>query len=95
MVRLNIVWPLSAWMIACLVLSNAYSGIFYSLLALPQTDPPIDTVHQFLQYILVTDKKVQLVSNAYTEALFLKATPENELYYQIGQRFNKYQKRLF
>lgn len=82
-------WPLAAWMLTCLVLANAYSGLFYSLLALPETEPFIDTIEQFFEYI-TTNKKVELVSSSYTDQLFLQANPqENELFYRIGQRFNK------
>lgn len=75
-------------MLACLILNNAYSGLFYSLLALPKREPPIDTVEQFLAYITV-NRRVELVRSAYTNVLLLKASPENELFYRIGQRFNR------
>lgn len=75
-------------MLVCLVLANAYSGLFYSLLTLPESEPLIDTLEQFFEYVTI-NKDVQLVSTDYTDQVFLKADPENLLYYRIGQRFNK------
>lgn len=82
-------WPLASWMLTCLILANAYSGLFYSLLTLRESETPIDTIEQFLEYI-TANKKVEFMSNAYTDQLILQANPqENELYYKIGRRFNK------
>lgn len=81
-------WPLISWMFVCLVLANAYSGLFYSLLVLQETEPPINTIEQFIEYI-TENTKLELVSSDYTEQLFLQAKPENELFYRIGQRFNR------
>lgn len=81
-------WPLASWMLVCLVLANAYSGLFYSLLAFPEMETPIDTIQQFLDFIS-TNTDVELVSSDYSKQLFLQASPENKLFYRIGQRFKK------
>ncbi len=80
--------PISAWILACLVLANAYSGVFYSLLALPKTEEPVDTIDQFLEHITAHDH-LELVGSVYISQLFLQASPANELFHRIGQRFNR------
>ena len=83
----SIRWPLAAWILVCLVLSNAYSGIFYSLLTLPQLEPHVETVEQFLEYI-EANRQLELVTNFYMEDRILKSGPENELFTRIARRFN-------
>ena len=85
---LSVHWLVAAWILACLVLSNSYSGLFFSLLTLPHTEPPIDTMEQVLEYI-TANKKLELICSAYSEELILGASPENELLYKIAQRFKR------
>lgn len=81
-------WPLASWMLTCLILANAYSGLYYSLLTIPETEPFIDTIEDFLDYITI-NKDVQLVSSTYTGQIFSQTEQsENVLYYRIRQRFN-------
>ncbi len=80
---------IAAWLLACLVLANAYSGLFYSLLTLPKTERPVDTTEQMFEY-LDTHPQLKVIVSAYTERLFLGASrQQNALYARIGQRINK------
>lgn len=81
---------IAAWLLACLVLANAYSGLFYSLLTLPKTERPVDTTEQMFAY-LDAHPQLKVVVSPYTERLFLGASrQQNALYARIGGRIHKY-----
>lgn len=75
-------------MLATLVLSNAYSGLFYSVLTVPRTETPVDTAEQFIEYI-DAHENINFKSISYISNLLKTIGPENELYYRIAQRFKK------
>ena len=71
------------------MLTNAYSGVFYSLLTLPQADPPVDSVEQMFAY-LDAHPQLKVLVSAYTERLFLGAIhQQNALYARFGGRTEK------
>ena len=70
-----------------LILSNAYSGVFYSILTIPEYDPPVDTLGDLMK--LVKSDKVTIISSANVHHDFEHAGPDNEVYYKIGQHLRR------
>lgn len=77
------------WVPMVLVLANSYGGRFYSILALPEFEPPIDTLAA-LEAIARSDSG-QLITfddSSYL-AMFQGAAPEDGVIYEIGRHMNR------
>lgn len=80
------------WFLATLILSNSYGGHFYSMLALPEMEPPIDKVDEVVQ--LAKEDKIWITT--YRGGSYLAAFREATVgaYYHIGQNINRTGSRM-
>lgn len=88
-------WFYFLWFLTALVLSNSYCGRFYSILALPEMEPPIDTVEDLLH--LANEDKIMITTFKTASYLnyFLAARPETDkVYYQISENFKRNNPKL-
>lgn len=80
----------ACWLMFALVMSNAYGGRFYSMLALPKMEPPIDTIEEVVQLAMVDRIRITSYKSGSYLNDFLDARPEtNNVYYQLGQNIRR------
>lgn len=80
---------ITVWVLAVLILSNSYSGCFYSILALPEFELPIDQIAD-IQKLSQSDRgyMITIADSSYLQ-MFLTA-PEGGIFHVIGQHMNRY-----
>lgn len=81
---------ITVWILAVLILSNSYSGCFYSILAIPEFELPIDTVAD-IQKVSQFDRGyiITLADSSYLQ-MFITSVKEGGIFYLIGQHMNRY-----
>ena len=79
---------LALWILACLILSNLYSSVFYSLLTVPH-EQLIDTVQDIFRVAQTDSHTIFVRNNSIFQKRFLDATPNEHLFYAIGQHLNR------
>lgn len=72
-----------------MILSNSYCGCFYSILALPEFEPPIDTVQQLEALVLADKVRVFTYANSSYLDSFIFATPDLGPLHTIGLLINR------
>jgi len=78
------------WLFATLILSTAYSSIFYSILTIPIYDKPIDTIDDLVRVAKSDSHYLLLKGNSFYYTLFSKAKPRYTLFYTIRLHFERY-----
>lgn len=72
------------WIISSLILTNSFIGVFHSKLAILEYNLPIESLDDMYQFI--TNKKANLLTGEfYLKLLFFNATPDNQIFYKLGQ----------
>lgn len=71
-----------------LVLTTSYSSIFYSILTIPEYEKPIDDIEDALEF-MERDSRTTIFTSAIYYKHFMKAKPNNQLYYSLGQYIKK------
>lgn len=81
---------ITVWILGVLILSNSYSGCFYSILAIPEFELPIDTIAD-IQKISQSDRGyiITLTDSSYLQ-MFLTSVKEGGIFHLIGQHMNRY-----
>ncbi|KAI2796417.1 hypothetical protein BLOT_015361 [Blomia tropicalis] len=72
------------WITMTLVLTTSYSSIFYSILTIPEYEKPIDDIEDALEF-MERDSRTTIFTSAIYYKHFMKAKPNNQLYYSLGQ----------
>lgn len=82
---------ITVWILAVLILSNSYSGCYYSILAIPEFEMPIDTIAD-IQKISQFDRGyvITLADSSYLQ-MFITSVKEGGIFYLIGQHMNRYE----
>ena len=79
----------ATWLLAVVVIATSYTSSFYSILTLPEYEPPVDYIEDILD--IATTDKAQLItlkgSSYYADFVFAK--PETTAYYLIGKHMNR------
>ncbi len=77
------------WVLAVLILANSYGGCFYSILAVPEFERPVDTLAD-VEEIARSDsgQLVTFADSSYLE-MFVNASADAGLFYAIGQHLNR------
>lgn len=81
---------LATWMITSMILSTVYCTLFFSLVAVPQYDRPIDTREDLLR--VATSDSHFLLTRGHTafQTMFIYARRhQNALFYEIGRHMNR------
>ena len=79
----------AAWMLSVLILANSYGGRFYSILTLPEFEPPIDTLTDIERIAQNDQGSLQTFHDSSYLQMFLTAKPEDSILYTIGQHMNR------
>lgn len=77
------------WLLVTLILSNSYCGCFYSILALPEFEPAIDSVNQLEALVLEDKVRVFTYANSSYLDSFIYATPDMGPLHTIGLLINR------
>lgn len=72
-----------------MVLSTAYSSNYYSMLTVPHSEAPLDTVAQLLESLPHDYYRVIAFPQSIYMQAFIQAEASNAVYYQIGQFINR------
>lgn len=86
----NVRWLLCSWMIFCVVLSNYYNCIFYSILTIAIHEDPIDTVSDLVNSIEYDQYQVFTYKDSSFLEQFIHPEKENELFNSIGANINRF-----
>lgn len=83
----------AVWVPMVLVLANSYGGCFYSILALPEFEPPIDLLDDLERIANSKDDEkggrlVTFEDSSYLE-MFLSSGPEDGILFAIGRHMNR------
>ena len=80
----------AVWMMSVVILSNSYGSCFYSILAVPEFERPIDRIEDILK-IAQTDRGflVTIRHSSYLDT-FLSSQPDMGIYYLIGRHMARY-----
>lgn len=78
-----------AWVLAVLILANSYGGCFYSILAVPEFEAPVDTLSD-LETIANSDsgRLVTFADSSYLE-MFVNSTSADGVFYTVGMHMNR------
>lgn len=72
------------WILSSFILTNIFICVFHSKLAILEYFLPIESLDDMYQFI--TRKKASLLTGEfYLKLIFFNATPENQIFYKLGQ----------
>ena len=81
---------LASWMLAALLLANAYSSVFYAVLTVPELERPLDTVQQLLRAAQTDSRSIITQQQSAMYASIAEAEPGGHtLYYALQQHMKR------
>src|SRR5699024_5427510 len=80
------------WILATLILSNSFAGVFYSFQTIPRFNRPVDTIPELLEYLYKSENYL-ITSKLYANH-FAQSQSDNSLYHQLGKHYNATPEKL-
>lgn len=80
----------SVWILAVLILSHSYGGRFYSILAVPAFESPIDTVEDVIELARADRGFLVTIDHSSYLDTFLTSQADKGIYYLIGRHMARY-----
>ena len=82
------------WILMAFILTNAYTGVFYSILTIPEYENSVDKIEEMTH--LIDSDSVQLITSEIWSDHFSNANQkDNELYFRFGQHIRRFVYCLF
>ncbi|KAJ6221786.1 hypothetical protein RDWZM_000331 [Blomia tropicalis] len=75
----------SIWLLAMLIMTNAYTSVFYSTLTIPAYEKAIDTIDDLLNVVNDDTFKVCVLPKSGINSVLVYAEPNAGVYYSIAQ----------
>ena len=82
------------WMLSCLIMSNAYSSIFYSILTVPKYQDSVDSVEDISKIAQSDSRLLFIRDKTSTLNSILKAGRDDEMYHQIRKHFERNKQKM-
>lgn len=79
------------WVLSVLIIANSYGGCFYSILAVPEFEPPIDTILDIERISTKDDGFIITIADSSYLQMMTTAEPDEGIFYSIGQHINRYE----
>lgn len=80
---------LTVWMFASLILTNIYSSDLYSILTVPISSRPIDTIDDIIDSAQSDHHYILMVNYTNTWSHIINSKPNDGMYHIIGQHLNR------
>lgn len=76
-------------MLSTAILATYYGSSFYAVLTLPEYAAPVDSVEDILKIVQQDSHRLLMRQNSALLPAFLRAHPEDRLFYAIGRHLNR------
>ena len=80
---------LAFWILGALILSNAYSSSFYSILVVPVFGSPIDSIDDLIKVVQSDSKFIAMNGRSIYWYDLVNAKADNYVYYTLGEHLNR------
>lgn len=81
---------LAFWILSALILSNAYSSAFYSILMVPVFGKPINSIDDLLEIVKSDSKLIVMNGRSIYWYDLVNSKADNYVYYTLGKHLNRY-----
>ncbi len=82
------------WIVSTLILSTFYTSIYFSILTVPQTTKPIDSIEDLIEVANSDSFQVILTKNSLLHQQIMTSNKDDCLFYAIGQHINRTKSRI-
>jgi len=78
------------WILSALILSNGYSSSFYSILIVPEYDPPIDSTQDLIRSAQSDSKRIVMNGRSIYWYDIAHSDEDNYVYFEVKKHLERF-----